>query len=177
MPLLKETLSNPRKYEMSKSKLAMSLDYIFGRGTSRLVDFEKLDFQYSRRTGRLRYVTNRESDEILFTFRANGSIAPTIKGASMMLRRRSKKSKPRWIVTVIDGVSEFIASGKTVFCKHVAKCDENLKAGEDVVVLNQKGRLLAVGRSVVPGFMMKQFKKGVAVKVREGVGKDGSTIV
>ena len=156
----------------------MSLDYIFGKGTSKCLDFDVIDFQYSRKTGRLRYVMDRESKEILFTFRANGSIAPTIKGAKMMLGKVIlKKSRPRWVVTVIDGISEFIASGKTVFCKHVAECDKNLKAGEDVAVLNQKGKLLAVGKSVVTGALMKQFKRGVAVKVREGLGVDGSAII
>ncbi|MGH2639018.1 MAG: hypothetical protein ACRDF4_07035, partial [Rhabdochlamydiaceae bacterium] len=42
-----------KKEDFSKSKLAMSLDYIFGKGTSRaLNDYsEDIDFFYSRRTG------------------------------------------------------------------------------------------------------------------------------
>ena len=179
MPVLaKQTFSNPNKYAISISKIAMSFDYIFGNGTSKRLDFETIDFQYSRRTGRLRYVINRETKEILFTLRANGSIAPTISGARFMLGRRiGKKSRPRWVVTVINGVSEFVANGKTVFCKHVITCDEDLRAGEDVVVSNQRGELLAVGKTVVPASVMKQFKRGAAVKVREGISKSGSPTI
>jgi predicted RNA-binding protein (TIGR00451 family) len=178
-PVLKnETFSNSKKSELSKTKLAMSLDYIFGRGTSEKLDFKNLEFRYSRRTGRLRYVTNIGSNRILFTFRPNGSIAPTIEGARLLLGgKQMKRSRYRWIITVVEGVSEFVSNGKTVFCRHVVDCDESLKSGEDVAVVNQKGKLLAVGKSVVSASFMKQFKKGVAVKVREGSGTNGSTIV
>ncbi len=156
----------------------MSFDYIFGSGTSKRLDFEKFDFQYSRKTGRLRHVIDKQSKEILFTLRANGSIAPTIPGAQLMLSRRvARDSRPRWVVTVVDGVSEFVGKGKTVFCRHVAACDEDLRAGEDVIVSNQRGELLAVGKTVVPASVMKQFKRGVAVKVREGISKSGSPAV
>lgn len=69
---------------------------------------------------------------------------------------------------MIDGVTEFVSGGKTVFCKHIVHCDDSLRANEDVVVLNEGGELLAVGRSIIAGPLMKQFKRGVAVKVRQG---------
>lgn len=86
--------------------------------------------------------------------------------------------RPRWTITVLDGISEFVAEGKTVFCRHVVSCDDTLLAGEDVAILNEKGELLGVGKTVVPASVMKQFKKGVAVKVREGINsRDGSATV
>lgn len=157
--------------EALKSKLGMSLDYVFGRGTSRSINFEHLEFELSPRTGRLRYVRHKTTNDILFTFRSNGSIAPTIKGASLMLGGKVSKGikrRPRWIITVIDGVSSIVSSGNTVFCKHVVHCDDSLRSNEDVVVLNQKGELLAVGRTVLSGRAIKQFKRGAALKVREG---------
>jgi archaeosine-15-forming tRNA-guanine transglycosylase len=42
-------------------------------------------------------------------------------------------------------------------------------------VLNERGELLAVGRTVVSSLVMKQFKKGVAVKVREGIRSRNGT--
>ncbi|MDA4130388.1 MAG: hypothetical protein OK457_06420 [Thaumarchaeota archaeon] len=160
-----------RKNEFAKSKFAMSLDYIFGKGTSRNLDFENIDFQHSRRTGRLKYVALKSSEKILFTFRPNGTIAPTLLGAELLLSKRkiSKiNSRPPWIVTVRDGVSDFVSKGKTVFCKHVVSCSTHLLPGEDVAVLNESGTLLAMGRSVLAGSVMKQFKRGAAVKIREG---------
>ncbi len=69
---------------------------------------------------------------------------------------------------MINGVSDVVSSGKTVFCKHVVRCDDSLRAGEDVVILNERKELLAVGRTVMSGGAVKQFKRGQAIKVREG---------
>jgi predicted RNA-binding protein (TIGR00451 family) len=170
----------------------MSLDYIFGKGTSSGLDCTKLDYQFSKKTGRLRHVLNRGDGKILFTFRSNGSVAPTIDGARLLLfpngestrpttgegnrvksrsvksNKETKKKGPRWVVTVRNDVSDFVATGKTVFSRHVVNCDRSLRAAEDVAVLNQDGELLAVGKAAISGPLMKQFKRGVAVKVREG---------
>jgi len=171
----RKRVKNVAQLKALRSKLALSLDYIFGRGTSKRLDLNDVDFEISTRTGRPRYVLKKSDGEILFTFRANGSIAPTLIGAKSLLneRRMMKAGKdlgprPRWTITVIDGVSELVSAGRTVFCKHVVRCDDSLRANEDVAILNERGELLAVGRSVVSGPLMKQFKRGAAVKVREG---------
>ncbi len=166
-----------KRDEFSKSKLAMSLDYIFGRGTSRSLDFSNLEFQHSNRTGRIKYVGMKDSKELLFTFRPNGSIAPTLRAYRILLSKSKLKKirlRPKWTVTVIDGVSDIVSNGRTVFCKHVASCNDSLRAGQDVVVLNENGELLATGRSVLSGPTIKQFKRGVAVKVREGSRKNAT---
>ena len=129
------------KDKASKSKLEMSLDYVFGKGTSKALKSQELEFEYSRRTGRLRYVVTSATGETLFTFRSNGSIAPTIAGAKMLLNPLPKiRSRPRWTVTVIDGVSQVVSQGKTVFCKHVAYCSNELKPSEDVSFLKPVNR-------------------------------------
>ncbi len=166
-----------KRDEFSKSKLAMSLDYIFGKNTSRAFDYSNLDFQYSHRTGRLKYVSEKSSKELLFSFRPNGSIAPTLSAFGFMLSKHkigNINRRPRWTVTIIDGVSEFVSKGRTVFCKHVVSCSDSLRAGQDVVVLNEKGEALATGRSLFGGPTIKQFKRGAAVKVREGSQKIAS---
>ena len=166
-----------KRDEFSKSKLTMTLDYIFGKSTSRSLKYSDLEFKYSRRTGRLKYVLAKGAKNVLFSFRPNGSIAPTMQGFAMLLSNHKLakiKNRPRWSVTVIDGVSEVVAGGKTVFCKHVVACSDSLRAGQDVAILNEKGDLLATGRTIIAGPLMKQFKRGAAVKVREGVQKIAS---
>ena len=168
---------NSRKEAFAKSKLAMTLDYVFGRNTSNALIFSDLQFVYSRRTGRLKYVENRNSKQILFSFRPNGTIAPTIAGASLLLSKSKLstiKTRPSWTVTVLDGVSQVVSEGRTVFCKHIVHCDDSLRAGHDVAILNEKGNLLAVGKSIISGQMMKQFKRGPAIKVREGSLKNAA---
>lgn len=168
--------SEPPRDRFSGAKLKMSIDYIFGRGNSKSLDLKMLGFEYSRRTGRLRYVLDKSTKNVLFTFRQNGSIAPTIEGTNLLLLRANLskiKARPSWTITVVDGVSDLIVKGKTAFCKHVVHCSDSVRAGEDVAILNESGKILAVGRTVVSGPQMKQFKRGPAVKVREGAS-DGS---
>jgi 7-cyano-7-deazaguanine tRNA-ribosyltransferase len=159
-----------RKYEFDESKTRMTLDYLFGSGVSKKIDFSKIDFVHSRKTGRIKQLEDKASGRVMFTFRPNGSIVPTLLGARAMLTSNAKP-RARWIVTVIDGISEIVSSGKTVFCKHVVSCEDALRAGDDVVILNERKELLAVGRAVINGSAMKQFKRGQAVKVREGADK------
>ncbi len=164
-----------RRYEFGESKLTMTLDYIFGKNTSRALDYSNLKFKHSRRTGRLKYVVQRSSDRVLFSLRPNGSVAPSLAGYKILLsRQKLTKRRPAWTVTVIDGVSQIVSAGKTVFCKHVTACSDELRAGEDVAVLNEKGELLAAGRAILAGPMIKQFKRGAAVKVRVGTEKNAS---
>jgi uncharacterized protein with predicted RNA binding PUA domain len=188
------TSASSPKRNFAVSKLKMSLDYIFGSGASKLIDFDAIEFEYSRKTGRIRHALDRNTEKVLFSFRPDGSIAPTILGARAMvygsatgkmgvkplksLKTRKNLSRPRWTVTVLDGVSDFVARGKTVFCRHVVSCDSSLLGSEDVVVLNERGDLLGVGRTTVPAYVMKQFKRGVAIKVREGINsRDGSPAI
>ncbi len=149
----------------------MSLDYIFGKNESKALDKLELEFQYSRRTGRIKHVLSQESNEILFSLRPNGSIAPTIEGFKLLLSKHnlsSTQKRPRWTITVLDVITDVVSSGKTVFCKHVVSCSNELRAGEDVAILNEESDLLAVGKTNLAGPVIKQFKRGAAVKVREG---------
>jgi predicted RNA-binding protein (TIGR00451 family) len=161
------------------AKLSMSLDYVFGRRTSKNLKLDNLGYEYSKKTGRLRYVFDPNNRKVLFSFRPNGSIAPTIEGAKLLMSRRtlskSLSQRPRFTVTVLDGVSDFVSAGRSVFCKHIVSCDESLRPGEDVIVLNEEGKLLAVGKTILPCALMKQFKRGVAVKIREGIKEGNGT--
>jgi archaeosine-15-forming tRNA-guanine transglycosylase len=40
--------------------------------------------------------------------------------------------------------------------------------GSDVAVID-KGRVIAVGAAILPSHLMKQYSRGVAVKIREGI--------
>jgi len=159
--------SSIRRNQFDESKIKMSLDYIFGRNISKRINFSTFSYIHSRKTGRLKQIEMPPNGRVQFTFRPNGTIAPTVSGAQFLTSGKSNP-KLRNTVTVIDGVSEVVGGGKTVFCKHVVSCSDSLRAGEDIVIINEKRKLLAVGRAVLNGPAMKQFKRGQAVKVREG---------
>lgn len=149
-----------------KDKIVMTLDYLFGKGVSTSLPIDKLEVTRSRRTGKIRTVTFNE--RVLATFRPDGGLALTIYGAEFLVKN------PVFIqncVVVERGVEEFIASGKSVFAKHVAQCGGRIRPGAEAVVLDEDGKVIAVGKAVLSARMMRSFKVGVAVKVREGVKK------
>ena len=71
-------------------------------------------------------------------------------------------------VTVQNDVSKFIAEGGDVFAVHVVKVDDEIRAKDEVIVKDEAGNVLAVGRALLSSVEMTAFKTGVAVKVRHG---------
>lgn len=70
---------------------------------------------------------------------------------------------------VNDEVAGFIAGGRDLFAKHVVDADDDIRPNEEVVILDSKSRLLAVGKSALTGKEMKRFHTGVAVRTRKGI--------
>jgi len=48
------------------------------------------------------------------------------------------------------------------------ECDPDIRPGEEVIVTDSKGKVIAVGRAALTGEEMKRFKIGQAVKIRRG---------
>jgi predicted RNA-binding protein (TIGR00451 family) len=140
-------------------------DYQFGSGVGAILFPEDVAISFSRRTGRIRYVLF--CGKRLATMRpTDGLFSLSIEGA----RRITMDDGPaRCFVTVRHDVSEFIAAGGDVFAVHVLRADVDVRAKDEVIVVDETGRVLAVGRAVLSGDEMKAFKRGVAVKVRRGV--------
>ncbi|RLE94542.1 MAG: pseudouridine synthase [Thermoprotei archaeon] len=119
-------------------------------------------------TGRLRYMYFR--DYLIAVFRASDfSVLFTIRGAQVL---KELVAFPHLRVVVENKVSKFIAEGRNVFAKHVIIVDLDLRAGDEVIVVNQRDDLLAVGKLVLSPFEIFSFRRGIAVKVRRGVGVD-----
>lgn len=79
-------------------------------------------------------------------------------------------------VTAKSDVSEFIADGGDVFAIHVVKVDDEVRAGDEVIVLDEAGAVLAVGKAILSSVEMAAFKSGVAVKVRHGAKKSAAQL-
>jgi predicted RNA-binding protein (TIGR00451 family) len=73
-------------------------------------------------------------------------------------------------VTVRGEAAGEVAKGRTVFAKHVVEADPEIRPGEEVLVVDPSGRLLATGTALLSGGEMKAFKEGKAVRVRRGMG-------
>lgn len=139
-------------------------DYQFGKGIGAKLFPENVEIIRSKRTGRIRYVYL--NGKRLATLRpTDGLFSLSILGATRIVENANSA---KCLVAVRDGVSEFIAEGGDVFAKHVVKADGDIRPKDEVIVVDERGEVLAVGRAVLSGEEMIAFTRGVAVKVRRG---------
>ena len=143
-------------------------DYQFGKGVGAKLFPENVEIAYSKRTGRIRYIYL--NGKRLATLRpTDGLFSLSIKGAK---RIAENAGSAKCFVTVQNNVSRFIAEGGDVFAVHVVKADYQIRPKDEVIIVDEDGRVLAVGRSVLSSEEIKSFKVGVAVKVRRGCKED-----
>ena len=146
-------------------KIRTIADFQLGEGTGRILFPDSVQIVLSRRTGRIRHIYLRGN--LLATLRpSDGMFSLTVEGA----KRLHEHAKPRHLwVGVQEDAEPYVAQGKSVFAKYVADADEEIRPQEEVIVIGENNRVLAVGKAVLTGREMKAFKHGVAVKVRRGI--------
>lgn len=146
-----------------REKVRMTFDYLFGRGIGLSLPLSELQLVFSKRTEKLRKI--HLEGELLATFRSDGGVALTVAGAKLLIKDPKMKSN---CVVIDDSVKAFVMEGRSVFCKHVRSVGNMVRAKSEVVVLDSKGEVLAVGKAVLSAKMIRSFKVGVAVKIRKG---------
>jgi 7-cyano-7-deazaguanine tRNA-ribosyltransferase len=146
-------------------KLKAVLCHQWGSHAGALTEKADLHVLFSRSTGKIRYI--KSGDDILFTMvPTTGLLTPTHKGGQELLQAGLD---PQYVVTMDNEVAEFVADGKSALAKFVKKSDPNLRAGEEVVVVDQSNNLLATGKALLSGEEMAQFTRGVAVLIRHSL--------
>lgn len=144
-------------------------DYQFGKGVGMALFPENVKIVFSKKTGRIRYVYLE--GKRLGTMRpTDGFFSLSIGGAKRIV---DSGQPARCFVAVRSDVAKFIADGGDVFAAHVVRADDEVRAKDEIVVLDEEGKVLAVGRAVLSGEEMKAFERGVAVKVRRGCIEEG----
>jgi uncharacterized protein with predicted RNA binding PUA domain len=145
-----------------KRKLTGHIKLLFNTDISD--KFPIVQCEYSKRTGRIK---NFSIDSELFaTLRKDGQLVLTLFGARKMMR--FEEFKQNCIIPKEEAIP-FISEGRSLFCKHVKWCGNNIKIGSEVVVIDNDEKVLAVGRSICSSILMDKFNYGVAVKIREGI--------
>ncbi|MHA1136679.1 MAG: tRNA guanosine(15) transglycosylase TgtA [Candidatus Thorarchaeota archaeon] len=143
-------------------KLRTLLIYQWGKNTGDIADIEGLQVVFSRSTGKIRHVTLEK--EIIFTVvPTTGLLTPTYKGGEILLQHNIDD---RFIITMEKDAGEFVAKGKSALAKFVIDATSNLKAGEEVLVVDEQRQLLGTGRALLSGSEMLVFDRGVAVVIR-----------
>lgn len=145
-------------------KIRSIADYQFGRGVGERLFSRNVEIVFSKRTKRIRHIY-LEGKRLATLRPTDGMFSLTVAGAKRIL---DGAKHPRLWVKVSKEAAPFVARGKSVFAKHVVDADDEIRPQEEVIVLDEGGEVLAVGRAVLTGAEMKAFKCGVAVRVRWG---------
>jgi 7-cyano-7-deazaguanine tRNA-ribosyltransferase len=148
-------------------KIRSVADYQFGRHAGKSLFPNEVRIVYSKNTGKIRHIHLNE--ELLATLRpTTGLFVLTLAGAKRLVR---EVNPLRCWVKVHDDAEPFVSKGRSAFAKHVVDADEEIRPSEEVVVINTKNAVLAVGRALLSGKEMKEFSRGMAVRVRRGVAE------
>ncbi len=138
-----------------EQRIKSVLDYQFGKGAGKLLG--KYEMEISRKTGRIKRIYRGE--RLIGTFRANdGFFLPSVFGAEL-LRSMIKKVFVRG-----RDVAEYLRKGSDLFSKFAWTPDRIFPREEVAVCFGRE--ILCVGSALLNWKEMKEFKRGVAVKVR-----------
>ena len=128
---------------------------------------EDTDISFSKSTGKIRHIM--KNGEIVFTMvPTTGLLTPTYEGGVLLLNNGIDM---RFLVTMDDDASEFVAKGKSALSKFVVNSSPLLRPGEEVIIIDGKQHVLGVGKTVLNGIEMQAFNRGVAVSVRHARDK------
>jgi len=123
---------------------------------------EKIKIEKSKKTERIRRIYI--DDKLFGTIEpTTGFIILTFYGGLIV---KELLKFPKYRITVKDEATKFIKEGRSVFNKFVENLDENILPKDIVLIVDKNDNLLAIGESLLSGKEIKDFKIGVAAKVK-----------
>jgi len=143
-------------------------DHQFGRGAGAALFPADGDPRVERTAGG-RVAQVHAEDGRLVTLTSDGRFTLGLAGGR---RLAAALSPPANRVVVGDDSEPFVRDGDTAFAKFVRDVDPAVRAGDEVLVVHERGSLLGVGRAELPADAMLDFETGAAVSTREGAGSD-----
>ena len=150
--------------EDPKGRVRSVADYQFGKDVGKKLFPDNIEIQFSPRTGRIRYI-NLNGERLATLRPTDGLLSLSVKAAKFIAEH---VPEAKCFITVKKEVAQFIANGGDVFAVHVVKIDEEIRAKDEVIAIDEDGNVLAVGRTMLSSSEILAFKTGVAVKVRHG---------
>ncbi len=161
----------PREFEIRKIRAIA--DFQFGEGASDALFHGDVRVIKSKNTGKIRnvvvdgeHVVSLRAEDGLFTLKLHGA-----------MRLHRAFAYPRMRVVVNDDSSQFNRQGRNVFSKFVLDCDEDIRPGDEVLIVDSGDKLVAVGKAILNCWEMRRFSKGMCVKTREGIDRPKSGLV
>ena len=138
----------------------------FGEGARGIFDGQ-IRIRTSRKTGKIRNVY--VDDEHVVSMRAHDGLFTLKEAGAKRLMKLFPDQHLR--IVIEDEVGEFAVEGKSVFARFVVDMDPDLRPMDEVMVVNSRDELLAIGQVILVRDEALAFDRGIAVKVREGCGK------
>lgn len=138
-------------------------DYQFGKGAGNALFPDNVNFRFST-TKRIRQII-LDNDRLATVRAQDGMLTLSIAGAR---RLHAFFSYPAHRVVVNKDAAPFVAKGKNAFAKHVVTADTNIRAGQEILVVDEMDNLFGTGKAMLCALEMMSFKKGMAVNVRSG---------
>ncbi|MEM2918290.1 MAG: tRNA guanosine(15) transglycosylase TgtA [Candidatus Altiarchaeota archaeon] len=142
-------------------KIRQIMNYQFGINAENTLP-EKFHVKKSRKTLRARAIYYGR--EMIASIRASDHFIIPHKFLAEKLHE--KFPYPNLRVVIHDDAVQFVKQGKSVFAKFVLDIDKNLRAGDEVLIVDKKDNLLRTGTLLLSPIEAKTFKRGVAVRVR-----------
>lgn len=149
------------------NKIFHHIDSLFGDGVSNALAAEAIQFEYSKRTGRIKNFSVR--NRLVATLRTDGGLALTVFGAQELSKVQSFRAN---CVAPAQEAVPFVSEGRSLFCKYVQWCGSNIRPGSDVAILESydtNTKIVATGVALLGSAFMTRYERGVAVKIREGI--------
>jgi 7-cyano-7-deazaguanine tRNA-ribosyltransferase len=147
-----------------KEKIRYIADYQYSTGAGDALFYGDIQIVKSRKTGKIRHVYDGE--DLIATLRASdGIFVLSMLGAE---RLHEFLEYPKNRVVVNSDAEPFAREGKSIFAKFVIDIDINIRANEEVLIVNENDDLLAFGKSLLNAHEIKDLKTGQAVKTRKG---------
>jgi len=148
-------------------KLRSLANFQFGNRIGKTLFPEEIEVTHSKRTGRIREIYLNK--ELIAVYRPrDGLLSLSLAGARGIL----EKNKILPFKVVLEDIAvEFVSKGKSLFAKHVIESDINIRPQDEVIIVNKRGELIAVGKATLSGTEMLSFKKGIAARIRSGINQ------
>ena len=160
-----DTGDNTGRHSRGLAELRTIADYQFGANAGKALfpPGEAIEIRRSS-SGRPRQLV--ADGHRLVSYGVDGRFTLGIAGGR---RLAAAFEAPRCRVVVGDDSEPFVREGKNAFAKFVQQVDPEIRPGDELLIVHERGDLLAVGRAELSAGGMADFDSGMAVKVREGV--------
>ena len=124
------------------------------------------------RTGRVNNILANDGTHIASNRVVDGGISLTLEGAKWIdsiPESTAEQLSGISRVIVDDDAEPYVRQGKSVFHGFCLSADTSLRPGQPCLIMNKSGEMIGHGISQVDSEEMMAFRKGIAIRVRNGV--------